>query len=125
MVIGFSLGAALAATMLLRPGQLGQAPVKSLVFLSGTLPADWQELQGGTTRFMQAIDVKTVIQIPSVHAWDDGDVEHPGEAEQLLLMCGKKSRRVVRHSAGHGIPSRGSEVAAIASAIKDMVAELA
>lgn len=123
--MGFSLGAALAATLLLRRGsQTGQAAFRSAVFLSGTLPGDWDLLEKGIMGFLQANQVKTPIQIPTVHAWDPEDPDHPGQSHGLLQMCSEKNRVQVQHGAGHGVPSREEEVGALAAAIKVMLASL-
>lgn len=124
-VVGFSLGAALAATLLLQPGRhSARHRIRSAVFLCGTLPCDWAELEQSKLRFLRARDSNKVISIPSVHAWSPEDVDYPGQGEQLFEMCEEKNRVQVLHSAGHGVPSQHFEVEAIAGAIRDMIAKL-
>jgi pimeloyl-ACP methyl ester carboxylesterase len=142
-VMGFSLGAALAATLL-----LGDAAVHSMrevgnksisdsdasprhslifrcaVFLSGTLPCDWNELTRGNLSFLHASDVKHPIQIPTLHAWSPADVEYPHQSEELAEMCVSQRRTVVLHNDGHAPPTHQESIHSTAKAIREMVANL-
>lgn len=118
-VMGFSLGAALVATLLVRDTK----PVPSLrigcaIFLCGTLPCDWHELGQGSMQLLLAKDVGNVIQIPTVHAWSPNDVDYPGQSAQLFQMCEATKRVEVLHGGGHSVPSQGVELVALAEAIQ-------
>lgn len=125
VVIGFSLGAALTASLLLRPGLDDDVmwQIKSALFICGTLPCDWNQLQRGKLDFLEADSVGRVIQIPTVHAWSVQDVEHPGQSEQLVRMCCEETRIEVLHRAGHSIPYLKEEVLAVANAVRRVVAQ--
>lgn len=122
-VLGFSLGAAIAATLLLRPdGDVARSRIRSVVFICATLPCDWDDLTRHHLRLIQAGEARESIRVPSVHSWSSEDPEYPGQSEQLFQMCKEDGRVKVLHSAGHSIPSRGSEAKAIAEAVKEMLA---
>ncbi|KAK5996309.1 Esterase C25G4.2-like protein [Cladobotryum mycophilum] len=122
-VMGFSLGAGLVATLLLRSG-LKQTAIKSAIFLSACSPCDWGALEQGRLRFLTAEDAVNIIGIPTVHSWSHLDTINPGQSEQLLRICDKKTCTEVRHNAGHNVPNQVGEVGALATAIKRMLAGL-
>ncbi|PHH91884.1 hypothetical protein CDD83_9905 [Cordyceps sp. RAO-2017] len=125
VALGFSLGAALIATLLPRPESgPGAVAIRSAVFLSGTLPGDWHALQKGTMRYLEAKDRPGPIRIPTVHAWSPKDAQHAGHSESLLHMCEPATHISVLHGAGHAIPSGDSDVGAIAEAIRRTIARL-
>ncbi|PQE18044.1 serine hydrolase FSH protein [Rutstroemia sp. NJR-2017a BVV2] len=122
-VLGFSLGAALLATLLLRNDR-SQLRIRSAIFLCGTLPYNCHELEHGNKRYMQAdcMTERTKIQIPTVHAWSPQDVDYPGQSEQLIRMCNEENRIEIQYSAGHGVPATGNGLLAIANAIRKIIA---
>ena len=61
------------------------------------------------------------IAVPTVHAWSAKDIQYPGMAKQVMHMCCEESRVGVKHSAGHGVPTQGDEVAALAKAVMEML----
>ena len=123
--MGFSLGAALAATLLLRnEDRQAPIPIKCAIFLCGTLPCDWNELELRRLRLLEAKDVQHTIQIPTVHVWSTDDVEHPGHSAQLVQMCETTKRVEVIHSGGHTVPSQGNESAAFAHAVHQTFSSL-
>ncbi|ROW10956.1 hypothetical protein VMCG_00851 [Cytospora schulzeri] len=134
-VMGFSMGGAMAATLLLQPQNplldkpewvRARAMVHSAVFLCATLPVDVMELRRGEMAWIKLQDVGPCgklrpISIPTVHAWSPGDVDNPGESKALVSMCDASERVEILHSAGHGVPSNRSEITAISSAIRKML----
>ena len=121
-VIGFSLGAALAATLLLRAEkQHVRLPIKCAIFLCGTLPCEWQDLDRGDLRLLQAKDVQHTIQIPTVHAWSSYDVDYPGQSAQLTQMCETTMRVEVLHTGGHSVPSQGNDLVALVRAVQEAI----
>jgi len=125
-VFAFSLASGLVATLLLRPTPSAVQPhIKSVVFMSAsTLPCDWHELKKGNIRFLGMNDISGSIDIPTLSVWSVEDAMSLGRADELMRMCNEKRRGEVHHSAGHGIPARGTEVGAVAAAIRQMMAQL-
>ncbi|KAI0972149.1 serine hydrolase-domain-containing protein [Xylaria arbuscula] len=120
-VIGFSLGAALIATLLLHTGKDNAIQqIRSAVFICGTLPCCPKELAIGRIRLLQAKDATSVIKTPTLHLWSREDAEYPGQSEQLVQVCTKETRRVIMHGAGHNVPSRSNEAAEIAAAVVEV-----
>lgn len=107
-VIGFSLGAALAATLLLRQPEQMKGPMhfKIAIFISGTLPGDWKLMKKDSMALVQASSVKHQIQIPTIHIWNPEDHEYPGQSDELLQMCARANRGKLRHSTRHGVPDK-------------------
>ncbi|KAL4747555.1 hypothetical protein BDW72DRAFT_196632 [Aspergillus terricola var. indicus] len=126
-VMGFSLGAALALTLLLHadmPDVLGPARkilFRSAIFLCATLPCDWGALHEGQVRLLSANEVAAKIGIPSVHFWSPQDAEYPGHSAEVVRMCEPAGRVEVVHSFGHGLPTGGEEVKRLAEAIRQTV----
>jgi hypothetical protein len=125
-VIGFSLGAAVISTLLLRTDEgaaRAKAQVRSAVFLSAILPVDWARLVADGRKCYAGEAGTTIvpISVPTVLAWSDNDTAYPGMSAKLVPMCTAEGRVEIKHSAGHGIPSKGPEMEAIADAIRALV----
>ncbi|KAE8374945.1 hypothetical protein BDV26DRAFT_283842 [Aspergillus bertholletiae] len=116
-VMGFSLGAALAMTLLLNHIHVGlpTVPFKCAIFLCGTLPCDWASLKGGQVRLSSASANAPLVHIPTVHFWSPDDVDYPRQSQMLLGMCDPATRVEVTHHAGHAMPTHGKEVGKLAS----------
>ncbi|VBB80909.1 Putative protein of unknown function [Podospora comata] len=131
-ILAFSMGGALAATLLLRPDQQdpqvreAKSKIKSVVFLSSIMPSGWDELESGRVTFLKAnrVSEENKIAIPTVHAWSNKDVHYPGMAKQVMNMCKQETRVEVKHSAGHGIPSVQGEASDLARVITHMLERL-
>lgn len=135
IVLGFSLGAALAATLLLQPHDddnhdevpshaVARRLVSSAVFVCGILPVDRADLRHGEMVWLdasQALQRWGPIMIPTVHSWSKQDIEYPGQSQQLMGMCLEADRIELLHTAGHGFPSKTDEVAALATEIQKML----
>ena len=121
-IMGFSLGAALAATLLLRT-ENGQArlPFKCAIFLCGTLPCNWHELERRNLQLLQAKDVQYPIQIPTLHVWSSFDVDYPGQSAQLAQMCDAKKRVEILHNGGHIVPAQGTDLVAFVHAVRQII----
>lgn len=128
-VMGFSLGAALAATLLLReetyradpansslPGR--NEPFKCAIFLCGILPADFTEVESKTMQLLRAGDIQYVIQSPTVHIWSPHDEDYPGQSLELVNMCEPSKRIEVLHGAGHSVPTQGEDLMNAVDAIR-------
>ena len=150
-VVGFSQGAALAATVLLEAATLrpyDDAPFGLAVFFGasapfdrlgkspqGRLPAAWEfnaralEKLNGTPllRRYDAEDKESgraKIAVPTVHVIGDVD-PYRGQAEDLVRLCagGEDSdgKFVVRHPEGHRVPWLGGKVTEIVGEIRECV----
>ncbi|PSN72075.1 hypothetical protein BS50DRAFT_583665 [Corynespora cassiicola Philippines] len=120
-ILGFSLGAALAATLLLRPANQAAGKIRTAFFVCGILPCDWTQLELGNLHIPQASEVGELIRIPTLHAWSANDTDYPGQSLGLVRMCNASLRTEVMHCAGHQVPSQLYEVTAIAAAFKHMI----
>ena len=61
-IMGFSLGAALAATLLLRAeSQQARLPIRCAIFLCGVLPCNWHEPEGRDFQLLRATDIQLTI----------------------------------------------------------------
>ena len=132
------MGAALAATLLLQPRDedkpthaSARSMIRSAVFVCGTLPVNCDELRQGEMGWLEADHVGAEpgllwrpVEVPTVHAWSMQDLDQPGQSQQLIRMCVEKGRVELLHSAGHGFPSEGNEVAKLAGAVRKMLTGL-
>ena len=113
-MIGFSQGAALAATLIVRDGhrtnnlfqnQRLLPTFRFAIFLSGGQPFDSLGLERGEIRQLEPSLDGRVIDIPTAHFWGINDVDYPGSSEKLAKLCNEGNRAEVVHNAGHGVPS--------------------
>ena len=110
-IIGYSQGASLAATYLLKccqdhPSQ--PLPVKCAVFISGGC-FDPQSLKSDD---LQWIDAKEpLLNLPTAHIWGRNDTVWPGSAEGLYVACHEPLRQMYVHDEGHNIPGAGAKEA--------------
>ena len=124
-IMGFSLGAALTVTLLLRAeSQQARLPIKCAILLCGTLPCDWRELERRHLQLLRAKDVQFTIQIPTVHVWSSVDVDYPGQSAQLVQMCDATKRVEIVHNGGHTVPSQGTELVAFARAVQQIISSI-
>ncbi|KAI0553285.1 serine hydrolase FSH [Xylaria curta] len=137
-VIGFSMGAAMVATLLLTPRTsahdkadwvAARPMVRCAVFLCGTLPVDPRQLEQGKMGWIEPNMVSQdghlcPIDVPTVHVWSLADTQNASASQSLKLMClGNKSNEIL-HDAGHTVPCEGSIVQVIADAIRTMLAQI-
>jgi len=108
-VLGYSQGAALAATYLAL--QTSPPPFKCAVFLSGARPADPTALEQGELRLLDAEKDRVRLHIPTAHIWDTNDKFHPGASDHLSLLCDPAVKQVYLHQEGHNIPDGNARAA--------------
>lgn len=131
-VLCFSLGAALINTLLVAAAGNSdpefaevQGMVRSAVYICAVLPQDWEGLKRGQmqklTPDMVAEGAK--INVRTVHAFSDEDVEYSQESRTMVHLCAKDARVEVRHSAGHDVPRKAEEAAALAGAMAGAMRE--
>ncbi|KAJ5291695.1 DUF341 domain protein [Penicillium angulare] len=106
--IGFSQGAGLIATYLLKwrlERQGDPFPFKCAIFFAGASPIDVTSLAAGELKYVDAQSSHdSLISLPTAHIWGANDPLHE-DAERLLSICDKTRRNVYLHSQGHEIPS--------------------
>ena len=127
-VMGFSQGASLAATLILRNQEAKsghpasahpQNPFKCAIFLSGQLPFDCADLERGKIRQLAPDIDNVVMEIPTAHFWGINDTLYPDASPKLCRLCAEGSRLEVTHMAGHGVPSKGDELERMAVAFRE------
>jgi dienelactone hydrolase len=123
-VMGFSLGAALAMTLLLYADKVGlpRVPFKCAIILCGTLPCDWASLEKGEVQLLSETG-PNAVNIPTIHFWSPQDTDYPGQSPEVVKMCNVTTRLELIHSAGHGLPTQSQPVTELAQAIQDTVAK--
>ncbi|CZT23717.1 uncharacterized protein RCC_09431 [Ramularia collo-cygni] len=114
-VLAFSLGAALAATLLIEDAS--RALFRCAIFICATLPYDVEELQAGRLQLLSGEISRNSIRIPTVHAWGTNDTEYMHESAQLVQMSVEGKRVEVKHDAAHGVPTQGESLDHLAEAI--------
>jgi len=88
---------------------------------SGGTPIKYYKNTRGHVPAVNRVPPEQRIAVPTVHAWSAKDIQYPGMAKQVMHMCCEESRVGVKHSAGHGVPTQGDEVAALAKAVMEML----
>ncbi|KAI3010798.1 hypothetical protein CBS147346_1563 [Aspergillus niger] len=122
-VMGFSLGAALAMTLLLNYHRLGLStpPFSCAILICGIVPCDWTVLEQGQVERVSPSRVPCPVQIPTVHCWSPEDFDYPGQSQELLTMCTPNGRVELVHRAGHMFPTDSDGVDQLAQAINTTV----
>ena len=117
-VMGFSMGAALAVTLLLNYRQLGfvEPPFKFAILLCSVLPHDWDALRSGKVEPLVPTRVAP-IEIPTVHFWSPKDVAFSSQSRQVMEVCDATSRVDLQHQSGHDMPTQPSSIEELAQAI--------
>ncbi|QMW47219.1 hypothetical protein G4B11_010698 [Aspergillus flavus] len=116
-IMGFSLGARCAATLLIHQIRCSQAlkasqPVfRCAVFFCGGAPEDPTALLSSGDRRVMCFETDgEVIDIPTAHIWGRNDHRyHYGP--QLSKLCNISNREVYVHDGGHEIPGSRDPVA--------------
>jgi predicted esterase len=101
-VIGFSGGAALAASLLIRDAGL-QPPFKVAILFSCVPILDPKLLMDGIAEPV-GLNHTPLIHIPTVHIWGTHDVVWKDSAEVAVQLCSPEGRNVFVHDGGHAIP---------------------
>ncbi|KAA8905058.1 DUF341 domain-containing protein [Sphaerosporella brunnea] len=124
-VVGFSQGAALAATLMIRHDQLNQTvePLfRCAIFMCGAAPCDWRGLDaGGKVRKLGVETDGKLIHVPTAHILGAND-EAVGESHILRGLCGERGKVVYDHGGGHEVPRAPKEVTlGMAQAVRDVI----
>jgi pimeloyl-ACP methyl ester carboxylesterase len=109
-VIGFSGGAALAATLLILHGEQNP-PFKVAIFFSSVPAMDPLALMENDEKPVHAKN-GPLIHIPTAHVWGKNDTEWAEAAAESFELCHPESRQSYVHDGGHEIPGgKDKEVA--------------
>lgn len=125
-IVGYSQGAAIAATLLLQdkidhPSQL-EPLCKCAVFLSGGVPFDPAALRRGGTRFLDPAVDGEPIAIPTAHIWGSNDLDFPDTSPKLSKLCAADRRTEIVHHGGHEIPAlKGAFLENVVNAFHEIV----
>ena len=114
-VIAFSVGATLAATLIISElhkhrGPDTRAPFKCAVFLSGGLPYDPAAVMRNEIQHL-GTGGEEPIQIPTAHIWGSNDVLAKGTSVILSDLCNPHLKTVFVHDLGHDVPGARSHEA--------------
>lgn len=137
-ILGFSMGAMMAATLLLCPNITSsvrstwadaRSKIRSAVFFCGLQPMDSIELVGGGLEKVKNDQVGPsspwhAIQIPTLHIWSREDTGSSNESESLIAMCEEGVRTEITHGEGHVIPSKLDKVDEIVVAMAKLLSGL-
>ena len=130
-VMGFSEGAALAASLIIQKLQENRRQqqlyplFKCAVFFSGGVPMDPSTgAEMPKRRLMNFEHDGEVIEIPTAHIWGANDQLYPTFGPVLCDLCKRDRREVLIHKAGHEIPGPRSadEVAKATEVINKTIA---
>jgi predicted esterase len=106
-VIGYSQGASLAATFLIRYAQQHPSsplPFKCAIFFSGGKPLNPSMLDMGKLELIDPKVTGTLLKLPTANIWGRNDMLWPGSSEVLCDICEEGTRSVALHDEGHDIP---------------------
>lgn len=122
-IIGFSHGACLAATFLLRAQIAGKRPFKVAVFLSAGMAADPAGLLHDRVQVLESQQAECMIDIPTAHIFADNDQLSPGQGDLLFNACTPSNRHLAVHKLGHQMPgpTEQQDVEKAAMAIKGAI----
>ncbi|KAH8879973.1 DUF341 domain protein [Thozetella sp. PMI_491] len=118
-VIGYSQGASLAATYLLRSIQhrpSAPLPFRCAIFFSGGRPLDPHALDDGKLELIDPeVTRGAVVALPVANIWGRNDPLWPGSSEILYQLCDPATRTSFVHEEGHDIPGARAKEAIIGS----------
>lgn len=105
--IGFSQGAALISTYLLKwasehPGR--PLPLQCAIFFSASRPLDIDALRIGELKWAESDPDKAMLLLPTAHIWGAQDDKFQDQCKALSSLCDEARREVYIHGEGHEIP---------------------
>ena len=108
-ILGYSQGAAIAATLLLQDKTDRSLQVEPLfkcaIFLSGGVPFDPAALRRGEIRFLDPVVDGQPVTIPTANIWGSNDLDFPDTSPKLSGLCAADLRTEIIHTGGHEIPA--------------------
>lgn len=126
-VIGYSQGAALAATLLVQDRAARPSHPTSLfkcaIFLSGGVPFDPVAMGRSELRELDPAVDGEPITIPTANIWGLNDFDFPNTSPKLCKLCKAECRTEVIHQGGHEIPTlKGENLTNIVRAVQETIA---
>lgn len=129
--IGFSIGAALLASYLIREVALHPTkplPVKCAIFLSGGAPLNHEALARGEIELLDsAANMPLLPGLPTAHIWGRNDKLWAVRSEVLAGVCDSEEATIFLHDEAHSVPGARAKEALLGSAraIRRMVGKVA
>ncbi|THC88805.1 hypothetical protein EYZ11_011751 [Aspergillus tanneri] len=119
-VIGFSIGAGLAATHLIQQALRypeKPSPFTCAIFFSAAAPIDPLALERGEVRLLDPDTHRHqfLLGLPTAHIWGRNDDLWKHRSEMLYAVCDPKGRGMVLHDEGHAIPGARAKEALLES----------
>ena len=110
-VMAFSMGASLAATLMVRSSKLHATPPFSCaVFFCGGVPSDPLALDQNQSRQLSYSSDGEIIGIPTAHIWGKNDPRASSFGSMLSQLSNSKLRTIYVHDGGHEIPGARDRV---------------
>lgn len=106
-VIGFSQGAALAATYLIQQNRDHPdepLPFRCAIFFSSSPPYDTSALAEGRSLIVERSASNPLLTLPTTHIWGRQDHTYKAFSEALSSLCSEPLKEWCVHDGGHEIP---------------------
>ena len=104
-VMAFSLGASLAATLMVRSIQLHNTPpFRCAIFFCGGTPGDPSATSQDEFRLLSYPADGEIIGVPTAHIWGKNDPGNPSYGPILSQLCRRHLKSIFVHEGGHEIP---------------------
>ncbi|KAJ5292222.1 hypothetical protein N7478_001473 [Penicillium angulare] len=118
-VIGFSIGALLASTYLIRETKLHLTkalPFKCAIFFSAAAALDPTALMTGKITLLEPLpDQYFLPGLPTAHIWGRNDPLWADRSERLSTLCDPQERSIFLHDEGHAVPGARAKEALLGS----------
>lgn len=118
--IGFSIGAALLASYLIREVALRPSkplPIKCAIFLSGGAPLDHVALARGEIALIDSfLDTPMLPRLATAHIWGRNDKLWASRSELLAALCDPEEATIFLHDEAHAVPGPRAKDALLGSA---------
>lgn len=107
--LGFSQGAALAATLIIRHQNRQNPTFRFAIFICAAIPHDEAVLQAGENRLLHPAPDGQILKIPTAHivGMKDPDLL---SALELSQLCQERGRTIFDHGGGHDVPRTPKEI---------------
>ena len=121
-VIGFSQGAALAATLMIKQSQSSAVhpPFQCAIFLCGGTPYDPAALEQGRAVPLDAKPDTPGIRVPTAHVLGEKD-DALAASLALVEQCDPRSLKLYIHAGGHDVPRDVQAVRRMISVVQEVL----
>lgn len=104
--MAFSVGALLAATLMVRNSQRSiNPPFRCAVFLCGGIPGDPSALAQNDIRLLNYAADGEIISVPTAHIWGKNDPQVSFFGPELSRLSNSRLKSIFIHEGGHEVPS--------------------